>query len=101
MPLYGLTRSLADGLAMSFCTQLEERSAVAVTTLIGRHIAGADDRNLLRAPPCPDAKGSPQQHVLFEEFWLEVCKCPPPSSWAVLFAWPPRGSFVAIAHVPF
>lgn len=72
VPLYGLTRALADGLAMSFCTQLEERSAAAVATLIRQHIPGADNRNLLRAPPCPDPKGGSKDHVLFEEFWLEV-----------------------------
>jgi hypothetical protein len=57
---------------MSFCTLLEERSAATMAALIKSHFAGAGDHNLLRAPPCPDGKGGPKRHVLFEEFWLEV-----------------------------
>jgi MoxR-like ATPase len=71
-PTYGLQRALADGLAMSFLTQLSPEAAPRMEALLlGAVMPGTKPaqaaKSLARAPPAPAG----DTHVLFESFWLE------------------------------
>lgn len=79
-PAYGLARALADGLAMSFLTQLSPESAPRVEALIASAVMpgvkpAQAAKALSRAPAAPPGGG----HVLFESFWLERGPLPPPA----------------------
>lgn len=69
-PLYGLERSLYDGFAMSFLTQLGAESERKLARLMRQALLRGRDpaqTNMLRAPPEPPGGG----HVLFDCFWVE------------------------------
>lgn len=68
-PVYGLQRSLYDGAAMAFQTQLDPASAARLEALIIKHLLPGvkNIRSLNRTPPEPQGN----LHVLFEQFWLE------------------------------
>lgn len=76
MPVYGLQRSLLDGLSMTFLTLLSAATAPAVESLISAHVLkGARMAELCRAPPPP-----PGEHVLFEQYWVEAGPLPLPDA---------------------
>ena len=77
MPVYGLQRSLLDGLSMTFLTLLSGATAPVVHALLQQHVLkGARAAELCRAPPMP--AGGARPHVLFEQFWLEAGEQPLP-----------------------
>ncbi|KAL4440107.1 hypothetical protein ABPG75_003108 [Micractinium tetrahymenae] len=67
-PTYGLQRSLWDGFAMSFLTQLDPPSGARLEKLMQQHLLGPGTslKVLLRAPPAPPGP----DHVLFDQFWV-------------------------------
>jgi midasin (ATPase involved in ribosome maturation) len=79
MPIYGLQRSLLDGLSMTFLTLLSGATAPAVEALISAHVLkGVRMAELCRAPPAPSGS-----HVLFEQYWVESGPLPLPEEDAV------------------
>ena len=72
MPVYGLQRSLLDGLSMTFLTLLSSATAPTVEALIAQHVLkGTRPSELLRAPPPPPGSTQPS-HALFEQYWVEA-----------------------------
>lgn len=66
---YGIRRSLVDGFAMSFQTQLDAKSSSEIDILLESHLlpSGTSIKSIVRTSP---AAPSPR-HVLFDHYWVE------------------------------
>ncbi|CAD7704177.1 unnamed protein product, partial [Ostreobium quekettii] len=67
--MYGMRRALYDGAAMAFLTVLNSESAVRMDRLIKQRLAQGPRE---QAPVVAPREPSGGNHVLFEQFWLEV-----------------------------
>ena len=72
--VYGLQRSLYDGFAMSFLTQLDPNSAATMEALMQKHLVGKGTsiKALMQSAPTPPSEGC----VLFDHYWVEVGDVP-------------------------
>jgi len=73
-PVYGLKRSLYEGIVMTFLTQLDTKSALFVDNLAKKYILANMKTNeintfLKQIPKCPSEDSS--KFDLFQSFWLE------------------------------
>ncbi|ORX44311.1 P-loop containing nucleoside triphosphate hydrolase protein, partial [Piromyces finnis] len=73
-PVYGLKRSLYEGIVMTFLTQLDAKSASFVDALAKKYILANMRTNeintfLKQIPKCPSSDSS--KYDLFQSFWLE------------------------------
>jgi len=73
-PVYGLKRSLYEGIVMTFLTQLDAKSASYVDALAKKYILANMKTNeintfLKQIPKCPSSDSS--KYDLFQSFWLE------------------------------
>jgi len=73
-PVYGLKRSLYEGIVMTFLTQLDAKSANFVDALAKKYILANMKTNeintfLKQIPKCPSS--DPDKFDLFQSFWLE------------------------------
>eukprot|EP00899_Mesostigma_viride_P010035 jgi/Mesvir1/19032/Mv12798-RA.1 len=68
LPVYGLHRSLHDGLSMCFLTLLQRPCWARMERLIGQVVA-ASSKSLAKPPPRPGGGG---EYALLENFWLEM-----------------------------
>lgn len=66
---YGIRRSLVDGFAMSFQTQLDAKSSSEIDTLLESHLLppGTSIKSIVKTSP----KAPSPQHILFDHYWVE------------------------------
>ncbi len=66
---YGVRRSLVDGFAMSFQTQLDAKSSSEIDVLLEAHLLppGTSIKNVVKSSP---EMPSPR-HILFDHYWVE------------------------------